>query len=195
MRKTKHINKIRNFISKTPVFTSRDIERITKNKKYAHLILTKLSQKREIFRLTKGFYSKNEDPIFTIFCFKPGYLGLYEALSLRNLWEQETNTTIITIKKVRTGKRNILESNVIVKRINSKYFFGFDYLPYDNFYLPVSDLEKTLIDIIYFKEQLPISLLKKLRKKINLEKLKKYLKHYPKNFQKISLKKILGNSK
>ncbi len=192
MEKTKHIDKIRNFISKTPVFTSKDIERITKNKKYTHLILTKLNKRGEIFRLTKGFYSKFEDPIFSVFCFKPAYLGLYEALSLRNLWEQETNTIIITTKKARIGKRNILDSNVIVKRINPKYFFGFDYLPYENFYLPVSDLEKTLIDIIYFKEQLSVSLLKKLRKKINLEILKKYLRSYPKDFQKIALKKILN---
>jgi predicted transcriptional regulator of viral defense system len=191
MKKTKHIDKIRNFIAKTPVFTSKDIERITKNKKYAHLILTKLTAKKEIFRLTKGFYSKFEDPIFSVFCFKPAYLGLYEALSLRNLWEQETNTIIITTKKVRTGKRNILDSNVIVKRINPKYFFGFDYLPYGNFYLPVSDLEKTLIDIIYFKEYLSPSLLKRIRKKINSEKLKEYLKSYPKNFQEFALKRII----
>jgi predicted transcriptional regulator of viral defense system len=191
MKKIKHINKIRGFISKTPVFTSKDIERITKNKKYAHLILTKLTARREIFRLTKGFYSKFDDPIFSVFCFKPAYLGLHEVLSLRNLWEQETNTIIITIKKVRTGKRNILDSNVIIKRINPKYFFGFDYLPYENFYLPVSDLEKTLIDIIYFKEYLPPSLLKRIRKKINSEKLKKYLKVYPKNFQEFALKRII----
>jgi len=190
MEKTKHINKIRNFISKTPVFTSRDIEKLTKNKKYAHLILTKLAQRREIFRLTKGFYSKFEDPIFSIFCFKPGYLGLYEALSLNNFWEQETNVTIITLKKVRVGKKNILESNVIIKRINPKYFFGFDYLPYDSFYLPVSDLEKTLIDLIYFKESLPLTFLKELRKKIDFKKIKNYLKPYPKNFQKIVLKKL-----
>jgi predicted transcriptional regulator of viral defense system len=191
MKKIKHINKIRDFISKTPVFTSKDIERITKNKKYAHLILTKLTGRGKIFRLTKGFYSRFGDPIFSVFCFKPAYLGLYEALSLKNLWEQETNTIIITIKKVRTGKRNILDSNVIIKRINPKYFFGFDYLPYENFYLPVSDLEKTLIDIIYFKEYLPPSLLKRIRKKINSEKLKKYLRVYPKNFQEFALKRII----
>jgi hypothetical protein len=56
--------------------------------------------------------------------------------------------------------------------------------------LPVSDLEKTLIDIIYFKEHLSPFLLKKLRKKINSGKLKKYLKSYPKNFQEFVLKRI-----
>jgi predicted transcriptional regulator of viral defense system len=190
MQKDKHITKIRDFIKKTPVFSSKDIERIAKDKNYAHLILSKLTKKEEIFRLTKGFYSAFNDPTFSVFCFKPSYLGLYEALSLRNLWEQEVNTTIITIKKVRNGIRKILETNVIIKRIKPKYFFGFDYIKYDNFYIPVSDLEKTLIDLIYFKEPLTGQVLKNLKNKIDKKKMLKYLKAYPKNFQKLVLGKI-----
>jgi predicted transcriptional regulator of viral defense system len=190
MQKDKHITKIRDFIKKTPVFSSKDIERIAKDKNYAHLILSKLTKKEEIFRLTKGFYSAFNDPTFSVFCFKPSYLGLYEALSLRNLWEQEVNTTIITIKKVRNGIRKILETNVIIKRIKPKYFFGFDYIKYNNFYIPVSDLEKTLIDLIYFKEPLTGQVLKNLKNKIDKKKMLKYLKAYPKNFQKLVLGKI-----
>ncbi len=190
MQKDKHITKIRDFIKRTPVFSSMDIERIVKDKNYAHLILSKLTKRGEIFRLTKGFYSASNDPTFSVFCFKPSYLGLYEALSLRNLWEQETNTTIITIKKVRDGVRKILEANVIVRRIKPKYFFGFDYIKYDSFYIPVSDLEKTLIDLVYFKESLTWKILKNLKNKIDKRKMLKYLKAYPKNFQKLVLGKI-----
>jgi len=190
MQKDKHITKIRDFVEKTPVFSSKDIERIVKDKNYAHLILNKLTKKGEIFRLTKGFYSAFNDPTFSVFCFKPSYLGLYEALSLRNLWEQEVNTTIITIKKVRTGIRKILETNVIIKIINPKYFFGFDYIKYDNFYIPASDLEKTLIDLIYFKEPLTGQVLKNLKNKIDKKKMLKYLKAYPKNFRRLALSKI-----
>ena len=190
MQKDKHLPKIRDFIKRTPVFSSKDIERITKDKNYAHLILSKLTKKGEIFRLTKGFYSAFNDPTFSVFCFKPSYLGLYDALSLRNLWEQEVNTTIITIKKVRTGIRKILETNVIIKRIKPKYFFGFDYIKYDNFYIPVSDLEKTLIDLVYFKEPLTWQILKNLKNKIDEKKMLKYLKSYPENFQKLVLNKI-----
>ncbi len=190
MQKDKHLPKIRDFIKRTPVFLSKDIERITKDKNYAHLILSKLTKKGEIFRLTKGFYSAFNDPTFSVFCFKPSYLGLYDALSLRNLWEQEVNTTIITIKKVRTGIRKILETNVIIKRIKPKYFFGFDYIKYDNFYIPVSDLEKTLIDLVYFKEPLTWQILKNLKNKIDEKKMLKYLKAYSKDFQKLFLGKI-----
>jgi predicted transcriptional regulator of viral defense system len=154
------------------------------------LILSKLTKKEEIFRLTKGFYSAFNDPTFSVFCFKPSYLGLYDALSLRNLWEQETNATIITTKKVRTGIRKILEANVTIKRIKQKYFFGFDYIKYDNFYIPVSDLEKTLIDLVYFKEPLTWQILRNLKNKIDEKKMLKYLKAYPKDFQKLVLSKI-----
>jgi predicted transcriptional regulator of viral defense system len=190
MQKDKHITKIRDFIKRTSVFSSKDIERIVKDKNYAHLILNKLTKKGEIFRLAKGFYSAFNDPTFSVFCFKPSYLGLYDALSLRNLWEQETNTTIITTKRVRAGIRKILETNVIVKRIKSKYFFGFDYIKYDNLYIPVSDLEKTLIDLVYFKKPFTWQILKNLKNKINKKKILKYLKAYPNNFQKLFLSKI-----
>ena len=190
MHENKHINKIKNFIKKTPVFSSKDIERIIRNKSYTHLILSKLAKRGEIFRLTKGFYSSYDDPTFFVFYFKPAYIGLYDALSLNNFWEQETNTTIITTRKVRTGTRRVFNSNVIVKRIKPKYFFGFDYLKYENFYIPVSDLEKTLIDILYFKEPLTKQILKDAAKKIEKRKIIKYLKFYPKNFQKLVLHKI-----
>jgi len=142
MRKDKHIAKIRDFIKRTPIFSSKDIERITKNKNYAHLILNKLTNRWEVFRFIKGFCTSFNDPTFSVFWFKPSYIGLYDALSLRNLWEQETNTIIITNKRVRSGIRKILDSNVIIKRIKPKYFFGLDYVKYDNFYIPVSDTEK-----------------------------------------------------
>lgn len=181
MPEVKHIQKIRDYIKKTPVFSSKDIERIVGKKNYAHLILHNLEKKKEVKRLSKGYYSVFSDPIYFVFCLKPAYLGLYEVLSLLNLWEQETIPVIITTKKVRTGKRQILNSNIIVKRIKPKYFFGIDYIKYGNFYLPISDLEKTLIDFYYFKEFFPFKRIKNL--KIDKQKLLNYLKRYPKTFQ------------
>lgn len=183
MPKVKFIPKIRDYIKKVPVFSAKDIERLVKNKNYAHLILHKLEKSQEIFRIKKGYYSVFNDPIFSVFCFKPSYLGLYEALSLYNLWEQETNVVIITSRKVRTGIRKIFGSNVIIKKINPKLMFGFDYFKYDNFYLPVSDFEKTLLDFFYFGEYLPKDVLKKLKNKINNKKLKNYLKRYSPEFR------------
>ena len=183
MGKIKHIPKIKEFIKKTPVFSARDVELIVGDKEYAHLLLHNLAKKGEIYRFTKGCYSKEPDPIFSVFCFKPSYLGLQEALSLYNLWEQETVPVIITPRKVREGVRQVLGNNIVVHRILSQYFFGFDLLKYGDFFLPVSDIEKTLIDLVYFKEIPPKEVLKAMKEKIQPTKLNSYLKVYPPSFR------------
>jgi len=183
MGKIIHINKIREFIKSVPVFRVRDIELLVGNRNYAHLILHKLTKKREIKRVIKGWYSLYDDPIVSVFCFKPAYVGLQEALSLHNLWEQETNVVIITTKKVRVGLREILGNNVILRTIEPKYFFGFDLIKYENFFVPVSDIEKTLIDFVYFKESLTRETLREIIKRMDKQKLIEYLKKYPSKFK------------
>jgi predicted transcriptional regulator of viral defense system len=183
MGKIIHINKIREFIKSVPVFRVRDIELLVGNRNYAHLILHKLTKKGEIKRVVKGWYSLYEDPIISVFCFKPAYIGLQEALSLHNLWEQETNVVIITTKKVRVGIREIFGNNVILRRIEQTYFFGFDLLNYENFFIPVSDIEKTLIDFVYFNETLTKGTLREIIKHIDKQKLIEYLKKYPSKFR------------
>jgi len=192
MGKIKHIPKIKEFIEKTPVFFTRDIELIIKDKAYSYLLLHNLFKKKEIFRLKKGCYSSIPDPIFAVFCFKPAYLGLQEALSLRNLWEQETNPVIITSRKTRQGVRQVLDNNVVIHQIPSKYFFGFELLRYDNYFLPVSDIEKTLIDLIYFRESISQEVLKEIKKKIDQTKLNSYLDFYPKDTKK-AVKEMMAN--
>jgi predicted transcriptional regulator of viral defense system len=183
MGKIIHINKIREFIKSVPVFRVRDIELLVGNRNYAHLILHKLTKKGEIKRVVKGWYSLHDDPIVSVFCFKPAYVGLQEALSLHNLWEQETNVVVITTKKVRGGIREILGNNVILRTIEPKYFFGFDLIKYENFFVPVSDIEKTLIDFVYFKESLARETLREIIKRMNKQKLIEYLKKYPSKFK------------
>ncbi|MEM3607214.1 MAG: hypothetical protein QXE30_06205, partial [Candidatus Bathyarchaeia archaeon] len=149
-----------------------------------------LVNKGEIKRIIKGWYSLYDDPIVSVFCFKPAYIGLQEALSLHGLWEQETNVIIVTMLKVRTGVRKILDSNVILHRIDKKYFFGFDYLKYENFFVPISDIEKTLIDLIYFNEVPGKDVIKTIKKKIDEEKLMNYIKKFPPRFKR-KINKIL----
>jgi predicted transcriptional regulator of viral defense system len=183
MGKIVHIDKIREFIKTTPVFRAKDIQLITKNERYAYLILHKLAKCGEIKRVIKSWYSLYDDPVVSVFCFKPAYLGLQQALSLHELWAQEANVVIVTTRKVRVGLRKIFGSNVILHRIKGKYFFGFDYVKYGNFFIPVSDPEKTLIDLIYFKETPSLEVLCEIKKKINKKKLNKYLKNYPEKFR------------
>lgn len=196
MGKIKYISKLREFFKKNPVVNIISVKNLIVsyggNENYAYLLLNYLMKKGEIKRITKSFYTIYEDPVVAVFCFKPAYMGLQDALSIHDLWEQETNPVILTTKTVRQGIRKIFDINVIIKRISQKYFFGIEYIKQNNFYIPVSDIEKTFIDMVYFRQGLDKNLLKNFKKKINIKKLKTYLKKYP---EKISNKvlKLIGS--
>ena len=196
MGKIKYIHKLRKFFKKNPVVNITSIKNLIVSyggkKNYTYLLINYLLKKREIKRITKSFYTIYEDPAIVVFCFKPAYVGLQDALSIHDLWEQETNPVIITTKKARQGVRKIFNTNVIIKRISLKYFFGFKYMKQDNFYIPVSDVEKTFIDMVYFNQGLDKNLLKNFKEKIDIKKLKKYLEKYPKRTSNKVLKLILN---
>ena len=78
-----------------------------------------------VHRLTQGWYSRLDDPVVSVFALKPAYLGVQEALSVRGLWEQETNVVLVTSRVVRSGERNVMGSRVIVRRLRKDHGFGF----------------------------------------------------------------------
>ena len=59
---------------------------------------------------------------------------MQDALSIHDLWEQETVPVILTTRKVRPGIRQVMDNNIFIKRISKKYFFGFEYIKYGDFY-------------------------------------------------------------
>lgn len=186
MGKEKYVSSILELFKKTPVVSSRDIMmmvRKSKKNSYGHLLVHNLIKSRRIKKIVKGFYTVHEDPIVSVYCFKPSYIGLQDALSLHNLWEQESNVVIITSRKIRTGIRRILESNVILHNIKPKYMFGFQLMKYGDFFVPVSDMEKTLIDFVYFGERLDSETVKSVKRNIDIRKMDKYLKQYPKRIK------------
>lgn len=185
MGKQKYQRYVEELFRKSPVVSLNSINRITNNPEYAKQLIRNLLLKGRISRLAKGIYTSQKNPEFAVLCFKPAYLGLQDALSFHDLWEQETIPVIITSRKVRMGIRKIMGMNVMVKGINSKYLFGFDYLPQEKSHLPYSDIEKTLIDFVYFKKKLNKDVLKEISKRINKKKLETYLKSYPKRTKKI----------
>jgi len=192
----KYINSAREHFKEKPVFSITDL-RIFLSKKgisknYSKLLIHNLIEKKQVFRLTKGFYSFQKELSVSGFAFSPFYYGLQEALSLRNLWEQETIPVIITPKKIRPGLRKIMDSNVLIRRINRKMFFGFESIKHFGLWIPVSNPEKTLIDFVYFNEPLSEETLKELKKKINRKKLSEYLKKCPENTAK-KVKKLLNS--
>ena len=177
MGKAKYLSRIGSLFEKSPGVSFRSIERIV-GSGYAKLLVSGLIKKNKIIKLTKGFYTKHNEIGLSVFCFKPAYLGLQSALSYHKVWEQETIPVIITSKKVRVGTRRIGENNILVRKTDKKYFFGWSFEKEGQFYFPYSDLEKTAIDMFVFRQELSPETFEKVRKKLNMNKLKKYLKNY-----------------
>ena len=167
---------------KSPIVDFKSIERIIgkpKKSSYAKLLVFNLLKTDKIKRISKGIYTKHNDISLSVFSFKPAYLGLQSSLSHHGLWEQETIPVVITVKKVRRGIRSIMGSNVLVRNIDKKYFFGFEYVKDGEFYLPYSDIEKTFIDMVFFNQPIDKKVLKNISKRINEQKLSAYLRRYP----------------
>lgn len=182
MGKQIHIKKVEELLEKSPVVDFRSIQRIVRSKKahsvYAKLMVSKLAGQGKLKRLCKGFYSKHDEISLAVFCFQPAYLGLQSALSFHQLWEQESIPVIITSTKARPGVRKVLGNNVLIRRIDKKYMFGFNYYDDGGFFLPYSSIEKTLIDLVEFNQNIPGEVMEKIMKSIDMPKLKKYLARY-----------------
>ena len=183
MGKKIHIEEVRRFARSTPVFTARDVEALVNHRGYALLMLHNMAKSGELRRLARGFYTVHDDPVVSVFALRPAYLGLQDALSLRELWEQETNVVVVTAGRAKPGMRTVMGSTVVVHRIDPRYFFGFDYEPYHgDFYVPVSDLEKTLIDLVYFGESPGKPVLRDLARRADRKVLAEYLGRYGEAF-------------
>src|SRR3989344_3199613 len=193
MGKKKYGEEIEHLFKKSPVITFNSIERIIKNKKkksqYAKQCIRNLIKTGKIKKITKGHYTHHDDPSLAVFCLTPAYLGLQDAVSFHGLWEQETIPVIVTSQRVRQGIRIIMGMNVMVRRIDKKYVFGFEYYEQNGVYYPYSDIEKTFIDMVYFRQPIDTETMENFREKMDRGKLKKYLARYPKRMRERIMKK------
>ncbi len=196
MGKQKHLSRVISLFKESPVVSFNSIELIVKNKKnvkqYTKQLIRNLIKQGKIKKLAKGVYTSRDELSLSVFCFKPSYLGLQNAMSFHNLWEQETNPVVLTTRNVREGVRVVFDRNAVIKRIDKKYIFGFEYYKDGDFYFPYSDIEKTFIDMVYFRQPLDKEAIREFKRKIDKKKFNSYLKRYPKRFRErvVSLMKI-----
>lgn len=169
--------------SNRPAFEVSDVklflQRRNASNGYHKLLIQNMLKSGRIHKITKGAYTFYDEVQFTGFAFLPFYYGLEDALSLRGFWEQETNPVIITPRKVRNGVRQFDSRNYVVRRIDRKMFFGYTFIKYEEFYIPVSDTEKTLIDLIYFDVKVPDEVIHTLVMSLQRKTLNDYLEETP----------------
>lgn len=190
----KYSSEFEEVFAKKPVFSAREAKLFLRKRGasagYARLFLHKLAKKKS-HRISKGVYSFRQEMQVVGMAYEPYYYGLQDALSLHNAWEQETNPVVITPRKVRVGTKKFLGQNYWVRKISRKMFFGYETVRYDDFWINVSDLEKTLIDFAYFKLPLPKETVGEIKERLQEKRLQEYLRRCPAWVRK-RVQKILG---
>lgn len=189
MAAEKYLKAVQSLFERSPVVDARSIAKTVASRggdaAYAKQLIRLLLASGRITRLTKGFYTTLGDPSLVVFCFQPAYLGLQDALAFHGLTEQETMPVIVTSRHVRQGLRTVMEQNVMIRRLDKRYLFGFEYYKQGDLYLPYSDPEKTVIDLAYFG--VDMKQFKGLNK-ADARKMRAYLKRYPER----TMRKVLG---
>lgn len=197
----KYINYVRERFSKDdfPAFSVADVKSALKNRsvsdQYVRLMLHNLKSKGVIKPITRGIYTFQDDIAVVGFAFQPFYYGLECALSIRGISEQGTNVAVMTPRNVRAGMRAFEGRNYRIKRVDNELMFGFDLIRYGKFWVPVSDVEKTVIDMLYFKDHIRDELWSALASRIELDRLKEYLKRYDYTFSKNALAVVLEHAR
>lgn len=178
----KYLAKIRQAFAREPAFTMGDLRRLLPEASpaYLYLLVHHLKAKHALFKLGRGVYSFSDDPMVVGFAFRPFYYGCQEALSVHGLWEQETVPVVVTTRTVRAGRRSFSGAGYVVRRISRQMFFGFQTHKYGKFWVPVSDVEKTLIDLVHMRQPLSEELMGEFRQRVDRDKLEKCLERCPK---------------
>lgn len=179
------VKEIEKHFSTYPVFTYRDIKLYFSRRKVKDANLTRLlshmKSSNKLYTLRKGVYTFRKDDTVSGFSYSPFYYGLLSAMTIRDFWTQNSRPDILTIKKIRNSSTYIFDDKddrIFVHHIPARYFFGFDIVKYGSFKVPVSDAEKTLIDLFYYRVKLPIQEYSELLRAIRRKKLMAYLKPY-----------------
>jgi predicted transcriptional regulator of viral defense system len=181
----KHVKDIRKRFANPsfPVFKASELRTMGVGKKYSKRLLHLLLSKGEIARITRGIYTFHDDVTVVGFAFQPFYYGLEDALRIRRLSLQGTNPLVLTARNVRMGVRQFKGRNYVVYRVRKEHFFGYSLVKYGDFWIPVSDIEKTIIDMIYFDNGIRDELWPGLIKSMNIKNLNRYLKRYKPKFR------------
>ena len=165
------------YFSKVQIFTFKDASRFLKrlgaSDAYTKLFMHN-QLKKGMRRIAKGVYTFQDTDAVIGFAYSPFYYGMEYALTIHRLWTQMANPVIITTRSVIPGERESGGTQITVRKISARMFFGAEQLPYEGMFIPVSNREKTLIDFIYYRVSLSAEAMGALVAVCDKEKLRKY---------------------
>ena len=93
-----------------------------------------------------------EDPLLVApFLTFPSYVSMFSALLIRGAISQmPMGVQVVTTRKRKNKVATYNDTKIEFFRIKRRLFFGFEYVWYEGFQVPVAKPEKALIDIYYF---------------------------------------------
>ncbi len=167
-------------------FTSRDIRMVLKSShkqisdKTIQVSISRMVKKNRVYPITKGIFSLEKRDDFAGFAFAPFYYGGLAALMIMDMIDDQVRMEIMTTRRVKRSFISIYggSGKVVLHHIPKKYYFGFRDVRYGDITVPVSDPEKTLIDLFYYRERLSLQDYSEILKGIRLKVLNGYLKSY-----------------
>ncbi|MEA3449958.1 MAG: hypothetical protein U9Q85_03215 [Patescibacteria group bacterium] len=185
----KYIDFYNNF-KKFPIITLADIRSLAQN--FDRRRLSEWQERGYIRKLANNFYifsdkeiNENNLNIIANKLYQPSYLSLEYALSYYSLIPE----TVYWLTSVSTRKTNKIEidiANFSYRKIKKNLFFGYTLKRINNndVYFKIAEPEKAILDFLYLRKDIKdkdsISELRIsgsiFREKININKLKKYLK-------------------
>lgn len=179
----KYVKLFLKYFKAFPTFTTKDVKLFLRKNgagsNYYKIFIHNMTKGGNVFSVGRGHYTLHDDPIVAGFAFSPFYYGMEMALTHYKLWNYMTPISIVTTNRVRKGSIELLGRNASVRRIRKDKFFGYSMVYYkDNLYIPMADIEKTLIDSVYFHSSFNKEVYAAMAKKIDRKKLTRYLKLY-----------------
>lgn len=165
-----------------PAFTARDVRLFfLKNgagRGYYKIFMHNMIKHGRVFTVRRGHYTLHDDPMMAGFAFSPFYYGMETSLTHYKLWGYMTPISIITTNRIRENSIELLGRNASVRSLQKDKFFGYSMVQYKNAYIPIADIEKTLIDSVYFHAHFSSQVYAAMVKEIDRKRIDNYLKHY-----------------
>jgi predicted transcriptional regulator of viral defense system len=166
---------------KLNVFTLNDILKITgQTKEITKSKLTILIKQKKIIRLKKGYYSllKIENKFQLQKIYKETYIALQSALEYYESTTQRFKNLDLITKNI-LSKQNVNETTINFHKVKKNMFFGYKKIIVNNTEIFISNIEKTIIDCIYFSSKVylteSLQFIKKYKEEIDLDLLTNYL--------------------
>ena len=176
-------------LSAFTVFSYPDILKV--NPSFDRRRLVEWQAKKYILKIRNGYYcfpqkEINESYLMYISnkIYKPSYISMETALSYYNLIPE----AVYLFTGISTRKTMLFESalgNYQYRKIKTELFFGYSIIQIDDFDIKIADMEKTVLDFLYFNiiddwKSLDGMRLNRLaaRERIDQDKLRNYLSQY-----------------